>query len=703
LSDSHRACAVDAAAAGGTTNTQMAGQELEEVVVTAQKRSEDLQSVPITISAFSAEELTKSNVGSLQDLTTVVAGFNGPGDNGTNPAHIRGVGNGVISPGNESGVSYYIDGVYFPTGVTMPISLDDDVTQVEVLKGPQGTLFGRNSTAGAVLVTTRSPTDQFEAQGQVGYGNYETLSGSAYVGGPVTDGILASLFVADSHQNSPWGRNLIDNAPVGEVTENLVVNNKWIFKLTDDTEVQLAGDIIHNIGFGTWNFRPVPQDARTALGVFTNGTDPWNTNASFSSYSYTTSQGGSVKVSQDLHFAKLTSVTGYENISHTQNLDADATPINAEDLITAPQISREVTEELQLSSELPGPIEWTAGIYYLVARDLFDGSLLLPLAGELIPLFSHQDTHSIAGYAQGAYEFPTGTKLTLGARYTSETKEAAPDVGPKSSQSITANVPTWRAALDQRLTDSVSVYAAVSRGFKSGGFNMTAVTGPAINPEYLTDYEIGAKTELFDHRLRFNLAGFYYQYSGIQIEAVQGGTEVLYNAAGAHLYGIDADFEAKITSQLTLSGTLEGLHSEYTDFPNAEVYTQDPATGLYSQGTGSATGNQLVQAPVFTGSLTASYRIPSSIGNFDIAATNSYNDGYFTTPDNHLRQPSFDLVSASVRWTSTSEKVWVRAWGKNLTNEFTYNVLSIATPLPATAEGFANAPRTFGISVGVKY
>jgi iron complex outermembrane receptor protein len=253
------------------------------------------------------------------------------------------------------------------------------------------------------------------------------------------------------------------------------------------------------------------------------------------------------------------------------------------------------------------------------------------------------------------------------------------------------------------------VYGSVSRGFKSGGFNLTAASSdPPFNPEYLTAYEAGVKSTLFDQRLRLNASGFYYDYTNIQVTALNGALESVYNAAAGKVYGADIDFEAILTDQFTLSGGVEALHSEYTKFNNAVTYSLVDATnpGLgYASGISSATGKTLLQAPTLTIGIQGDYKIPTEYGSFDIVGAYSHNSGYFVTPDNSLKQPAYNSVSASMKFTSRSGRYWVRAWGKNLTNELTTGLLSYSGAAGGALypAGMPNAPRTYGVTIGVKY
>lgn len=677
---------------------------LEEVIVTAQKRSEKLQTVPITITAVNAQTLANHDVKTLQDLSTVVSGFDSQGDNGTNEPHLRGVGNAIISPGNDAGVSYYIDGVYIPSGLSSPISLSDSA-DVEVLKGPQGTLFGRNATAGVILINTRDPKfDHWEIEGQLGYGNYNTVSTEGFIGGPVTDSIATDFAFSASHQADGWGKNLVDNHDTGAFDQAISVHNKWIFNISDDTDLRLNMDYQRFRGVGTWDYHHFPNHPIDYDG------NPWNNELSSVMTALNNLGGVSAKLTHDFGFATLTNIAAYRQATNsTFGLDSSVTPYPDEQFFYF-QNAHEYTEELQLASESDGPLQWTTGFYYLNGFDQGEGHVniygILP-GGAPFPAYlnASQNTESTSGFAQATYSITDSTKLTGGVRYTSETRDLTNLIGPQNARpSISANLPTWRVALNQQLDDDLMVYASISRGFKSGGFNLTAAAAaPPFGPERLTSYEVGAKSEFFDKRLRLNVSGFYYDYKGIQQTTLVGALETVYNAAGAEVYGLDADLDAIITNNFKVNGGLELLHSDYTSFDNCTQY--HPVAGGFESSQGACTGNRLVQAPTVTFFLAPEYTIPTNYGNYLLTASYSYNSGYVQTPDGSLRQPAFGLLGASAQFTTTDEKYWVRIWGKNLTDEVTTSVAGYNGPvgLPLQQSAMLNAPRTYGITFGVKF
>jgi iron complex outermembrane recepter protein len=695
---------VSSAARAADADATVAPPEgLAEIVVTAQKRSENLQNVPITVTALSADQLGAANVRNPDDLANLVPGFQGNGSAGVGSPHIRGVGTSITAAGNDTAIATYIDGAFVPANVNVPIYNFKDATEVEVLKGPQGTLFGRNATGGLINITTRDPGQNFEAEGEVGYANYQTESGYVYVGGPLSDSVATGLALSVDHQGQGWGRNVYDGSEIGRVPTDLSVRSKWLAKLSSDTDMMVSLHFVEQNQACLSCFHPYPPNGRTSFGTFPVP-DPWDDDSSKLTGGKWGQADATVRLTHDFGFARLTSVSSYFNItSDLFNFNVDPVPSAPVSVISLVHTTQ-ITEELQLTSESAGPLQWQGGLYYLKAHPIVKGAVSVQGVGDLA-LGSGTDVSSYAAYAQATYAFTDKDKFTLGARVTREEDELVPNPlivdGTGGQHSLVSNTPTWRAALDHQFTNDLGAYVSATRGFKPGGFNNVAsgVQQGAFKAESILAYEIGAKTLFFDHRLRLNVSGFYSDYSNLQVQTLNAlGLEDVSNAAKAKFYGVDLDCDVALTRNFTIYGALENLHSEYTSFPAADIFSVLPSGGTV-ESVGSVAGNQAVLAPTLTGSLAPTYRIGSSHGNFDSTLTYSYNSGYFATVDNRLRQPSYGLLGASVKYSTINDKYWVKLWGSNLTNVARTSLLSFAS---FGAEAIYDAPRTYGITFGMK-
>jgi iron complex outermembrane receptor protein len=530
-----------------------------------------------------------------------------------------------------------------------------------------------------------------------------------YLAGPITDHIAANLSVADTHQGDGYGVNLADGQPAYKVDRDLAARTKWLFDLSEGTKITLIGDYAEHLGNDG-------QDQRQIAGTTSLFGTPgiatgWNINSDVDGYTNAETRGLSARIDHDFGVAMLSSITGYRN--NTQEftkLDGDLTPLP---LVIVSQTLKTATysEELKLASQSSGSLIWTTGLYFFHSKDDSDvdsSGLALPVLAALAD--GHQTTRSYALYAQGTYSLTDSTRLTLGGRYTREDRNLeqgssvivpGPVVipAPNAADSQSNNPVTWRAVLDNHLTQDVMEYVSVSRGFKSGGFNLLTPGSPAFQPETLTTYEAGLKSLTFNRRVRLNVAAFYNDYSNIQVAKYGVASIELVNGASAKTYGVDADFEVSLTPRFTISGGLEALHATFTHFEDATISAPLPMGG-YAQVLGSVDGNHLPQAPDFSGTVLGTYSIPTHVGEFRLAANYAYNSATFFEPDNRLSQGPYGLVGASLLWIDPSKHVTVQGWGKNLTNE---RVAAGMGTNPLNTVIALNAPRTYGVTVGYKY
>ena len=711
-----------AAAPDDTSNTQSAG--LMEIVVTAQKRSENLQDVPITISVVNPQMLVSGGISDSLGLGAVVPGFQGTADVGNFLPHLRGVGNTATGPGIENSVATYVDGVYIADEAGDLLQLDD-ITQIEVLKGPQGTLFGRNSTGGLLQVTTRDPSNEFGTQTSVTYANYQTERGSFYVTGGLTDDLSANFSAQGTRQGQGWGRDIYTGRENNQLDRDYTLRAKILYTPTTATSVKLAADY-HESGdsLGTFYTPASPPIGFPGKIGYVQAPSPWDTDNTFPASNGAQLGGVSATINQDLTFAQLVSITAYRKTKNTSFFDFDGGPIDAEHLSLLLR-DEQFTQEFQLSGDTH-QIKWVAGAFYFHDRN-GSNPTVLTLGGPLVaPTFPLTNViidatgidSSIAGYAQGTAEVFSRTDLTVGLRYTNEKRSISGTtdgvlegnipigaIDPPSNQSTSYDKLTWRFALDHKFTDDTLGYISYNRGFKSGGFNTTIPNDPAYSPEVLDAYEVGLKTDTFEKRLRVNTSFFYYDYKNIQVARFETGVVGIYNGAAARLYGVDLDAEAALGGGFSFNGGLEYLHDRFTSFPSAAGSIPQPGGGFVllpgGEGGGiNAAGNELPDAPTFTAfvSLNKNFALPA--GPIDVNVTDSYNSGYFGEADNFLRQPSFDLLSTSLKWTSVDNRYSVRLWGNNLLNKA---VASQISTFPLTyAYAYADPPRTYGITFILK-
>ena len=682
--------------------------QLEEIVVTAQKRAENVQDVPITINAVTAAAAARAGATTTADIPALVPGITISRQTANPQVYIRGVGTQNVSTGAEGSNPVYLDGFYNPSLAGALFALNS-VERIEVLKGPQGTLFGRNATGGAVNIITRDPSHTASVMASGGYGNYNTIDGAFYGTTGLTETIAADLALSVHRQGDGFGTNLFNGQDVNRLRE-YAVRSKILFEPTDQLRITLSGD--YDETRNTLGFSLRLRDGVSALITHETAAPGFHdVRENVQPYGFQKSYGAQLRVAYDLGAANFISMSSFRNVEQNFNLDQEGSSFS---LVNANFLSntRAYTQELQLQSESSSPVQWIVGGFYLHNHAKSDP---LTLTGAGLAAVGGTDvrdgrikTKSIAGYAQATVPLGDKTDITAGARYTSDHKRLnfvrtfpALNRVTASTDDHTWNAFTWRLAASHHFTDRVMAYASVSRGFKSGEYGIYAFA-PPVNPEKLTAYEAGLKTELLDRKLRANAAVFHYDYNNIQLNRIEAGTQVLLNAAKAKVTGLDLDLQLTAIPNLTLGAGASILFKhEYSSFPNAPGTRNNPAaTGGNTAFAFDASGNEMIQSPDSTLNLNAAYVIPlGDKSNVLLAANYAYNDGFFWEPDHRVRQNAFGLLSGQIVYTLPSGNISVRLWGKNLTNR-KYN-LYVSTAINDVQA--AAAPRTYGAAVDVKF
>lgn len=728
---------------------------IPEIIVTAQKRAENIQNVPISIAAVPASVLAESGIRSTQDLAQSVAGLNVTRTTEATVFTLRGIGTQGGSTGQDGAVATFIDGVYMPSMAGATFALNN-IERVEVLKGPQGTLYGRNATGGAVNVITRTPQQDFSMDASLGYGNLQTMEGNLYATGGLAKGISADVAVYYRSQDKGFGVNRILGSEVNQ-SQDIIVRSKLLVELGPQTDLTLAGDYARTKGSFAISYRPVPTSQLvngTGYADFVAaGNGYYDSQSEFAPIVDTRSFGGSAKLVHSFGDFTLTDILAYRGSKGFQRVDVDATALK---IVDAPLFNREKqwTNEVQLAYD-SGPLKAIAGFFYMDATSQYDPFQIAGLAitgqsgglSNRLVIYSKQRTKSYAAFGQATWEFATDTNLTLGARYTVDKRRLDADqyfaIGmplpdaycttycrpdgtlfPLGSiaQAKTFKKPTWRIALDHKFGPDFMVYTSYSRGFKSGVYNLTSPADAPAQPETLDAGEIGFKSTIAN-RIRFNAAAFYYKYKNIQAFQVNGASTTLTNAASAKIYGFDFDFQAEIGAGFSLSGSGAYLHHRYGDFPVATIsFLEQPAGAPtyagYTPGLGnyvypncssaadrgkfycSASGNKLVNTPDFTLNLTLNHEVELAGGKLNSNVNWSYNSGFYWAVDNRLKQPKFSLVNAQIQWTAAEERWNIRGWARNLTDK--KYLLSLNEN--GTGDEAVPAPgRTYGVSLGFHF
>jgi iron complex outermembrane receptor protein len=711
---------------------------LVEIVVTAQKRAENLQDVPIAISTITSADLNRNSINNGYDIQTLVPSLIMTTSGGAVTPFIRGVGTFVTTAGEESSNAMYIDGVYLArvNGATLELN---NIDQIEVLKGPQGTLFGRNASGGAINITTRTPTQTPELEASVGYANYDTVTGSLYAAGGVGEKVEASISFMYRDQVDGWGHSII-TGDKDYYDDYKSVRSKWILHATDTTKITLSGDVLKSFndlsmyqsiypGYTEGNGAAYPPH------VYIPPSNVYDSLDGSPAVERDEEYGFSARVDQETSLANLVSITAYRKGYGLGHFDTDYGPY---DWFYAHLDNHynQFSQELQVVSKPGSPITWIGGAYFFRSVDGYYPTLLLgqEFGGAEAAIYAQQVTKSKAVFSQATAPIASDTKLTLGLRYTEDdvtgggiTNVQLPNgtvlfPGTYQQESSSFDKVTWRAALDHKFTEDILAYVSDSRGYKAGVYSTLPIAFPVVKPEVLDAYEAGVKTEFLDHRLRVNASGYFYDIKDLQVDIYPGASVVLLNAPKAQVKGVDVDAAASITSRFTVQLGASFLRARYIDFPDAPAISapdrlvdgmvpgcSTPAV-LPTPGNGgnvgsfcsiNASGNTMTRAPTFSGDIVLNYSVPLPYGKLDATVSETYKSGFYWDADNFNRQGGYGTLGASALYTLPDGKYWVRLWGKNLTDKAVF-VGEAEEAAPYGDVGAPGAPRTYGITLGVK-
>jgi iron complex outermembrane receptor protein len=688
-----------------SSQNAMNPQGVEEVVVTAQKRSENLQRVPIAITAVTGQALQAKGIQNVFDLNSTVPSLNIQKNVSSPVIYTRGVGLISSTPGNENTTAIYVDGVYYMAPISSVFSLSN-IERMEVLKGPQGTLFGRNATGGLISIITRDPRHETADNIDVSYGNYDTVSANGYMTTGLSENVAADLAFYTSTQGRGWGHNLVTGNEVYRRDETSL-RSKVLFTPSENWKITLAGDYSFasdDVGVAKQPFRgTIVQGGSSAPASI------WDVAEPIDPYSKSRNFGGSLRNEYSLAWADFLSLTAIRESTTHNFFDQVAATIPQQIFRMDPDQSIWWTQELQLQSPARSGLTWIVGLYYLGANSGY-----LPLragtqpTGPFIDIHARQDTQSYSFYAQVAREIFAGTNLTLGARGTVDRRHAdgffrlpTGSVVNQTDLHHTWRSPTWRIALDHRFTEDVTGYVSYSRGFKSGVYNTTALTPTQrpVDPEKLDAFEGGLKTELFERNLRLNWAGFYYNYKDQQLQLSRLGSILFLNAAESRMYGGELEADAKVTGRLRLQAGASFLHAKYSSFPSAPCSVPRPGGGNIVVAC-DASGKDMIRAPRVTLNALAEYTVP--VGSASITASVNYyhNDGFFAEASNRLHQPHYDLVNGQIACRDAADQWEARLWVRNAFNRQYSTFISTGTIGDTDSPG---APRTYGVTVSHRF
>ncbi|HEX7853904.1 MAG TPA: TonB-dependent receptor [Sphingobium sp.] len=714
---------------------QQAPQE-QEIVVTAQRRSERLIDVPASITAISAETLTKSGINNTADLAKAVPGIAMTFYGGFLQPAVRGITSTGANLGENSNVAMYVDGVYQPQQIATLIDLPD-IQQVEVLKGPQGALYGQNATGGAILVTSMAPSFTPHGNFSASYGAYNDVSVRGYVTAPLSDTIAASL--SGGYQNRDGFRRHVITNQRDKGLDSKVIRGKLLFQPSTEAKITLTGyysdreDSATYAGFAI-NGNSIgyaPNLAGIGLPSIPIPASPQIRNPSqFATdpnvFTRIRSAGGNARGEFDVGAGIVTSVTSYsENKTNYRN-DGDYSAVDIGTATANFLRSHYFIQDMNFASRKFGSVSFLVGGFYLNGAESFDNNnfdLLFPSVppAPTTILFTASsqnarvDKEIIAGYGEATLQATDRIVLTAGGRYTREKQRAFSDRAIFTPGGTAVKVPnqveypggavvfskfTPRITARYEITPRSNVYASWGQGFKSGIVNSTDFTIAPVKPETINAYEIGYKGVPIPG-VRFNIAAFLYDYKNLQsVVYVPGSAYITQNAATARIKGVDFDVSWSVTPSFTLTGSGSFLDGKYRNFPGAVNYTPTGTGHVVS--TIDLSGQRMLRSPKFSGNISANYEIDTGIGRFAAFGSIFHTASYGMEPTGRLRQNPYTTIDAEISLSPDAlNGARFVLWGKNLTNKA---YLASALIAGGFSDGGSYAdPRTYGIRAEFRF
>ena len=732
---------------------------IDEVIVTAERREANLQDVPISITSFSAADLESYQVDTLGDLQALVPNLSlHVGDANNAVVYIRGVGQIDSIAFFEPGVGIYLDEVYL--GRAQGAFLDVlDVERIEVLRGPQGSLYGRNTVGGAVKYVSAAATDELSVKLSATVGDYDQLDYRASLSGPIVADRLSGRLTVAYLSRDGYSENVFDGRDDGD-RKTAFGRGVLNFQATDSLSFQLTADYTDSDPDKSRTpAKETPIDVvivdpftfGVSVSSFAADADPFIVNADFNNIEQTKTKGVDFKVDWNIDDTwSFKSITSYRELEYGTEIDLDGTPINSFGIFYFND-QNQTTQEFQLAYQNER-LSAIGGLYYYNEEGTtFDGGVfsnfLIALSGD-----STFNTDSYAAFGQLDYDFTEKLGGIFGLRYTDEEKSysrraedfdltalagimfdpvtfavsytnpellnpdsadlaldggiGVPRPGASPSPANFDNL-SLKGGLKYQVSDDAQIFGTISEGFKSGGFNGRLADGQLnpYNEETLISYEIGAKTQWLETRLRVNGAVFYTSYDNMQVSSFEASADglsfipVFTNAGAATIKGAELELTSLLTDELTLVANVGYLDADYDEF----FAEPDPVTGEIVD---VSDQRKIVNSPEWDTFLGLSYRISlGSAGDLTLAGNWSHRSKTYLeiNSSENLAQGAYSIYDASITFNSSNEHWRVILGGKNLTDEEYRTHAFDLSAFPGVELGYYNPPRTYRLSVSYQY
>jgi iron complex outermembrane receptor protein len=712
---------------------------LGEVVVTAQRRSEKMVDVPISITAIGDQQLTTANVQGLSDITKLTPALRFDNQAGFFQPSIRGIGTGVTTSGGGSNVGIYIDGFYSPNPLAADFQMTN-VTSVQVLKGPQGTLFGHNTTGGAILVTTSDPSTETSAMGKISYARFNTQRYEGYattgIGGGAAVDIAGQFTKGDG-----FITNIIDHDDKEGAYQNWTVRTGLKFELGDNVSILARyvhskeddpTSILTNSNTDTTidpsTGKPWGVQTFAVPGLFT--TNPNQVANNLPTFVTSKTDIAQLTVKADLGFGNLTSYSQWrqEDVNQSENLDQTGLPIFQ---LGLPIFDRTISQELLLTSKEGNALQWTAGAFFFSNIDKYQTFIDNGVATGPRVRFggSSSTTQSIAGFLDATYEVMPKLFITAGARYShDEVKDAyynsqfIATINPVPS--ISSNKVTPRVVVRYKTTDESSVYASFSKGYKAAIIDVGGSCQNApficndVKPEDVKAFEVGYKFET--RGFSSQTAAFYYDYTNLQVsEFLANAQASIINAAKSKIYGLEEELSFTFNDHVSLNGGISWTHARYTTFGTtvngqlvgAPIYKScatapvgkcSPGAFDYVDTSTITHDTDMQHVPEITATLGPRFTTGmTNSGEYAVSGNWYYTSKYYSSPSGtQFLQPSYNTLSLRAEWKTPSEHYTVALFGDNVTDKryrtaVQYNGFGIGASW--------SEPAAWGIELGAKF
>lgn len=694
----------------------------DEIIVTAQRRAEKSVDVPVTVTLINTEMLETANIQSLADIGQVTPSLRFDSQFQFFQPTIRGVGTSVTTSGGGSNVGIYVDGFYSPNPVAADFELLN-VQSIQVLKGPQGTLFGRNTTGGAILVQSADPSTETGGSVKASYGrfNQKRLQGYATFG--LSDNIAVDV-EGSYRSGNGFHRNIINNSKKdgrfenwsarfglkADISDSVSLLLRYMHGDVDDPTSLLTNSYVDPVlGITAPNFAP-PITFTTQPNEFATA------NQRFFRAKNDVLQA---TVKADLGFANLTSYSQYRGEDTDASIDLDQVGITVFQF-GLPVDNATYSQEFLFTSKPGSALQWTAGLFYFQNRDtyttLVDNNIAtvgrIPLGG------SSTTTKTLAAFADLTYEVSPALFVTAGGRISHDKitdayfipafSGVAQYVTQAQSDAVNKKRFTPRLVVRYKPSEQSSVYASFTQGHKAGVLDVGGSTGNPVRPEKIDAFEIGYKFD--DRRLSFEAAGFYYNYKDLQISLFEGNppSAKILNAANSEIYGLEGQARYDVSEAFQLNVAAAWTHARYKKFDNAPVYKRCPTvagcgggTSFFIQPGVTLTDVTMTHTPSFTGNVGMRYTADLGEGKLTLSSNLYVTSKFFFGPTGiQFPQKGYETLSLRAQWSDPSDRFTLAAWSDNVTNsryinQVQYNNFGIGS-------GYS-APITYGLEFGAKF